>query len=483
MYILKSILFITINIFTIIFANNSSFLLSGYVDYSYISRLSDGSVIDIPYRMASLNFEKRGKNIFLNGSFALEYHLRNDSYFLGSSNPQDFILDLRELYATYTSNNFEFRIGKQIQSWGNVDENSPIDNVSPLDYYYMFFGGTERKMASLSVAMDYYVGNLKLSAVFSPLHSTNRLPLGDDDFPVELPVYPEPSEIFSISSTPYETGIRGVWSTNIFDISASYFSGYDRIFNFKGANVYFNRLSNAPAPNAELVFGYRKSNVFGTGFTFLNDYFNIRFDIGIFNTVDMDESIERPYTAGGPLAAYFDSVAFSYPIQEKATYRQSTIQFETELPFNINLIAQYFQHDLSEYSAVDTLPDVTIDIPGFEYDPEQMSPQDFFIPGMGVPIAILTSKATFITLDKNLFDDQFNISFTSMIDIAKYQDITGSAGNLLEYKLTYSIEQDFKCILALTQVNGNDNHPDQNDYPFNRMEDFSHGRIEIKYFF
>ena len=148
MYILKSILFITINIFTIIFANNSSFLLSGYVDYSYISRLSDGSVIDIPYRMASLNFEKRGKNIFLNGSFALEYHLRNDSYFLGSSNPQDFILDLRELYATYTSNNFEFRIGKQIQSWGNVDENSPIDNVSPLDYYYMFFGGTERNLAN-----------------------------------------------------------------------------------------------------------------------------------------------------------------------------------------------------------------------------------------------------------------------------------------------------------------------------------------------
>ncbi len=259
---IKRILFITTNLFTITFANNSSFFVSGYVDYSYISRLSDGSVIDIPYRMASLNFEKRGKNIDLKGSFALEYHLRDDSYFLESSNPQDFILDFRELYATYISSNFEFRIGRQIQAWGNVDENSPVDNVSPIDYYYMFFSGTDRKMASLSTAMDIYFGNLKLSTVFSPLHSTNRLPLGDDDFPVELPVYPEPWEIFPISSNPHEIGVRGVWSTNLFDISASYFSGYDRIFNFKGANVYRTKATGQIKESADLVFGYRKTKYF-----------------------------------------------------------------------------------------------------------------------------------------------------------------------------------------------------------------------------
>ena len=30
----------------------------------------------------------------LNGNFSLEYHVRDDSYFLGSYDPQDFIIDM-----------------------------------------------------------------------------------------------------------------------------------------------------------------------------------------------------------------------------------------------------------------------------------------------------------------------------------------------------------------------------------------------------
>ena len=44
--------------FFILLANatpeNISKFISGYVDYTYISRLSDRSLIDIPYRMAAL---------------------------------------------------------------------------------------------------------------------------------------------------------------------------------------------------------------------------------------------------------------------------------------------------------------------------------------------------------------------------------------------------------------------------------------------
>ena len=87
--------------------------LSGYVNYTYISRLSDRSLINIPYRMGSLNFEKQSGVLSLNGNFSLEYHLRDDSYFLGSSNPQDFILDLRELYLTWYIPMGEIKIGKK----------------------------------------------------------------------------------------------------------------------------------------------------------------------------------------------------------------------------------------------------------------------------------------------------------------------------------------------------------------------------------
>ena len=32
----------------------------------------------------------------------------------------------------------EIRIGKQIQSWGFVDENSPLDNSCAYDYNFLF---------------------------------------------------------------------------------------------------------------------------------------------------------------------------------------------------------------------------------------------------------------------------------------------------------------------------------------------------------
>ena len=479
--------------FFILLANaipeNFNTLISGYVDYTYISRLSDKSLIDIPYRMAALKVERRSNNMLLNGNFSIEYHVRDDAYFLGSSDPQDFIFDMRELYLTKFYDQFEFRIGKQIHTWGSVDENSPVDNPSSLDYYYLFFGGIERKMATLSLAIDYYIGDLKVNTVFSPIHATNRIPLGNDDFPIELPVYPQASEIFPIQGLPYEGGIQGTFSTGFGDISASYFSGYDRTFNLTGVNVYGHG-SDISFPNVDVVYGYRKTDVFGLGGVLLNNWFILRGDLGYFSTLDKNKSIERP-SSFNPV--YYDSLHFTYPLMEEATYFQSTFQLETELPFGINLIAQYFTHDTLTYSS-DSLPvDQEIDIPNLEIDPEEMEPSNFFTPGMGVPLAILTDRAFFLTLNKSILNEQLKFSLTSMIDAStikeKKSDSNGvekdysSGGVLLELKMTYSIGQDLDGTIAITKINGDPDHPEGASYPFNKMEDFSHLRFELKYFF
>ena len=468
---------------------NLSTLISGYVDYTYISRLSDKSLIDIPYRMAALRVERRSNNMLLNGNFSIEYHIRDDAYFLGSSDPQDFIFDMRELYLTKFYDQFEFRIGKQIHTWGSVDENSPVDNPSSLDYYYLFFGGIERKMATLSLAIDYYIGDLKVNTVFSPIHATNRIPLGNDDFPIELPVYPQASEIFPIQGLPYEGGIQGTFSTGFGDISASYFSGYDRTFNLTGVNVYGHG-SDISFPNVDVIYGYRKTDVYGIGGVLLNNWFILRGDLGYFSTLDKNKSIERP-SSFSPVI--YDSLHFTYPLMEEATYFQSTFQLETELPFGINLIAQYFTHDTLTYSS-DSLPvDQEIDIPNLEIDPEEMEPSNFFTPGMGVPLAILTDRAFFLTLNKGIFNEQLKFSLTSMIDAStikeKKSDSNGiekdhsSSGVLLELKMTYSIGQDLDGTIAITKINGDPDHPEGASYPFNKMEDFSHLRFELKYFF
>ena len=188
--------------------------------------------------MGSLEFEHGSGNLSLNGNFVLEYQVRGDSYFLGSKDPQEFRLDMRELYTTYSGNNFEFRIGKQIHSWGSVDENSPIDVVNAFDYYYLFFQGADRKLGSYSAAVDIYLNDWKLGAVFSPFHHTNRVPVNDPEFPIRLPIVPQEYQIYPIEKVPIEYGAFLEYSHNDGDIRFSGFNGYDRIFNLSGVNVF-----------------------------------------------------------------------------------------------------------------------------------------------------------------------------------------------------------------------------------------------------
>ena len=58
-----------------------------------------------------------------------------------------------------------------------------------------------------------------------------------------------------------------------------------------------------------------------------------------------------------------------------------------------------------------------------------------------------------------------------------------SSGVLLELKMTYSIDQDLDGTIAITKINGDQDHPKGASYPFNKMENFSHLRFELKYFF
>ena len=76
------------------FAEKSIWDYYGYINYTYLESFSNGRLINIPYRMASVKIENRENNIYLNTNIVVEYHHRDDSYFLSSSNPQDFIIDL-----------------------------------------------------------------------------------------------------------------------------------------------------------------------------------------------------------------------------------------------------------------------------------------------------------------------------------------------------------------------------------------------------
>ena len=130
---------------------------NGNINMYYISKLSDQSIINLPYRIFSLNIDHQNDDIMLKSSIAAEHQIKKDTDFLSNSSPTDFNLDLRELYIQLFTSWGEIKIGKMIHSWGNADENSPIDILSPFDYYYTFETGVDKKLAKSFATLEVLV--------------------------------------------------------------------------------------------------------------------------------------------------------------------------------------------------------------------------------------------------------------------------------------------------------------------------------------
>ena len=407
----------------------------GYVDFYYISRLSDQSIINLPYRIFSLNVDHQNGDLMLRSTIALEHKLRKDTYFLSNNSPTDFELDMRELYLQMFTSWGEIRLGKIIHTWGNADENSPVDIASPFDYYYTFDSGIDKKLAIFSSAIDVYMENMKLGLIFSPLHNTHRTPQNDDEFPIKLPVSPSEDQIMKIDGLPYELGAYINRSFSFGDISLNYFTGYDRLFNLSGVNGFGHgpSLSN---PYIDVVYGYRKTNMTGLGSTIFFGDLELRGDVAVFNTEDENNSISRtsPY-----LPEFYDSLHYSYPLNEKARYFQMTVQLEAELPFDIKFVGQFFNYDTLDYSS-DSLPlDEDVSIPNLEISVDDLDPKNIFTPGYGSSLAIMTKKALILSLEKKFFDDQLILTASSILDIDNTDYDGTSPGYILSFGAAYTL--------------------------------------------
>ena len=451
----------------------------GYVDFYYISRLSDQSIINLPYRIFSLNVDHQNGDLMLRSTIALEHKLRKDTYFLSNNSPTDFELDMRELYLQMFTSWGEIRLGKIIHTWGNADENSPVDIASPFDYYYTFDSGIDKKLAIFSSAIDVYMENMKLGLIFSPLHNTHRTPQNDDEFPIKLPVSPSEDQIMKIDGLPYELGTYINRSFSFGDISLNYFTGYDRLFNLSGVNGFGHgpSLSN---PYIDVVYGYRKTNMTGLGSTIFFGDVELRGDVAVFNTEDENNSISRtsPY-----LPEFYDSLHYSYPLNEKARYFQTTVQLEAELPFDIKFVGQFFNYDTLDYSS-DSLPlDEDVSIPNLEISVDELDPKNIFTPGYGSSLAIMTKKALILSLEKKFFDDQLILTASSILDIDNTDYDGTSPGYILSFGAAYTIIDNLELTVGYTNIKGDKDHPLGENYRLYIMEDFSHIRADLKYSF
>ena len=446
--------------------------LDYYLHIYSANRLSDASMINIPFRIADIDFNHENDNISLTSRVSFEYNPRYSDFYTENSSSDEFLIDLRELYIKWYLDNLELSIGKQIHTWGAVDQNSPLDNASPYDYYYIFSTGTEQKMGSFSGALNYYLGNTDFGFVFSPMHHTNRLPLGGNDFPIKLPVTPR-SDLISDVDNSIEFGGYVKHSFDDGDISLSYYKGNDRVFNLAGVNIFKNEFENTSSPGIDTVLSYRQTEVVGLSVTAIGDPVTVRWDYGYFHTADLntDETIhrDRPDMQNDPIfGSNWHHITDEWTFQEEAYYTQTTLQLEFEFS-EISSIIGFFNYRIQDYDAKSL---EAVVLPGVEAD---INPQDYFYPGLGAPVAILTSKALMYSFKKNIGQNEdIQFSLKGLIDL-------NDDGFLTEIGAVFNLSDDLRLHTYLNKIIGDQTLDDE--YRFNQMKDFSHLRFELEYFF
>ena len=164
---------------------------SGNMLLGTINRTKDASLIKVPFRFINYNTMFEYNSFTLKSNFSLEILLSDKS----------MAIDSREIYLSWYPTFGEVRIGKQINSWGVGSTNSPLDILTPVNYYYFFSKGIEKNIGTLSLAIDSYILNSKIGLVYLFEHLPHYLPLDDPEMPITIDSLPENLKIQNYKMT------------------------------------------------------------------------------------------------------------------------------------------------------------------------------------------------------------------------------------------------------------------------------------------
>ena len=487
-------LVLIINICSLYYAlSDISFSYSGYTNLYAINRIDDGSVIKLPFRLLSSDFNINYINFSINAKWGLEHKIKSFNtgqpfsdlaYDLVSPDNVDYKGAFREYYLSYFPSFGEIKLGKQIHAWGATDVSSPIDVLNPIDYYYLFTDTDETKIGRESVTLDIFpFDDMKIHLLVMPNHVVNNIPENDPDFPITLPASPQSYQMLEQSELNHLIEFGGYIQTSFSDMdwTLSYFSGYDRNFNLYGAKIYFSD-TNESITVTDTIFSYRKTDMIGlSNVSFIGDI-TLRSDFSFFNTDDGDYNFDnREYQGRDPLyyeefLAFPNTSGINQYFDFHGQYYQYSFQLEYGLPYDIDLVAQIFGYDSKDIKS----NGVDINITNFEF-----SSSDLFFPGTGSSLATLAESGILINLKKNIWDDTMEFEFSNLFD-------TKDKGQLRQFKFTYNVVDNLN--LSLLYYKGEGNHSKYIDnpntpqddsllYPFNAMEKFSHIRAQLQYFF
>lgn len=399
---------------------------SGSVSPTYLMRISDGSEISLPFRLAELQLS------YSYGNFELKTNTALETRWKGS----EAELDIRELYLTWYPSFGEVKIGKMIHTWGAADGNNPTDNINPYDFYYMFLAGADRKIGVLSGSIKTYWRNIIAEVIVVPEHTANRLPFGEEDFPIQFPI--EPDKYTEIDN-PLEYGARVQSAFGWGDVSISYLNGYDRGFSLLGARPWSSSMIDV------LEFGYRKTEMVGADLVSFVSDFTARVEIGYFTTTN----------------EFCDGQCIMR-LKSNAEYFQYVIQLEYSGFSDINLGAQLLGTHINKTDGGTLTMQGVIPLT-----------KDNFTPGMGTPFAMIAEKALIVNCSTNIFDDRLSVEAMSLINLEE-------TGYMLGMNIGYSPIENWELKLGVSKFIGDADNPENS---FTQMEDFSHLSLGLEFNF
>ena len=480
--------------------SNVNFTYNGNFSHFFALRNSNNKILNIPFRMLELNANLQiGNNFELSTLLSTEYHNTNDDYF----NVDNINNEVRELYGTYYFNFGEIGFGRKLFTLGSVDENSPIDHFNPYNYYYLLLGGIDKKVSINALSFELYLGDkYRLFGALSPDHNKNEYPQNDPEYSLGLSISPESNEILDNKGSQHEAFLSlQVIPNNNSEITLTHLRAFDRIFALSGFTLYeFNGDNAFHSESLDSWFSYRLTETFSLGSVLLFDDFTIRTDFAYFNSFDrynrhdylslkstLDLLAETElYTElfdGWDIDGDNINDSFNAALQEKAKYSQFTFQLELPLPNNWQLNMQYFRYNLIDYTLNNyTFSEVTVQLPNATVDLNDFINDEgkYFTPSFGSSMATLSEKSILFGIEKYMLDNSLKLTSTTFFDLGR------GNGKLMSFELDYEITDRINLIFGSTKIFGDNNIELKNSldfYTFNLMEDFSHNRLQLNYYF
>jgi hypothetical protein len=396
---------------------------SGYVSTEGKVRHKNGELIDVPYRLGELKFSYTFANI----------DFITNSYIEGRNETIEAEFNLKEIYIGWYPSFGEIRIGNQVNTWGYADGNNPTDNLNPYDFNYLFLTGTDRKVATFSMAFETYLNDHKLGLVLIPQHKPNRFPIDDADFKMDDNEVPP-----SINEDEFQWGVSFQSMIGESDYMLTYFNGYDFSPAYAGKIHLFQNYY-------EPKFEYRKTHVFGLStVSFWNDA-TLRSETAYFLT-NTAETVENS-------ADY------------QSEYLQYVYQIEYPTDWDVTINAQLVGNKMISVSGKNYVDREGVKI--------VQANEDNFNMGLGTPFASFTENTFLLSFQKTFFDD------TIELDVINMKNISAS-GNMFAVGIEYSPIENVKIELSSSIFDGGD---EGSPTVFSALEDFSHSTLRLKYSF